>query len=49
MLVGCDVLARVAFDWFSTQLPVGAVTAIIGGPAFLCFSRGSRFGSSTSL
>lgn len=35
MLVLCDLLSRVAFDWFGTQLPVGAVTALIGGPVFL--------------
>ncbi len=50
MLVGCDLVARLAFDVFATQLPVGAVTAIIGGPLFLILlTRGARLGSSGSL
>jgi iron complex transport system permease protein len=35
MLVLCDLGARLAFRVFGTQLPVGAVTALIGGPVFL--------------
>ena len=35
MVVGCDLVARVAFRWLHTELPVGAVTALIGGPVFL--------------
>jgi len=35
MLVLCDLLTRVAFDLFGTELPVGAVTALLGGPLFL--------------
>lgn len=34
-LVGCDVVARAAFRWLGTEPPVGAVTALIGGPVFL--------------
>jgi iron complex transport system permease protein len=34
-LVLCDVLVRVAFRWIDTELPVGAMTALIGGPTFL--------------
>jgi iron complex transport system permease protein len=32
-LIGCDLVARVAFA--PTELPVGVVTALIGGPFFL--------------
>jgi iron complex transport system permease protein len=35
MLVLCDLGSRLAFRAFGTQLPVGAVTALIGGPIFL--------------
>jgi iron complex transport system permease protein len=35
MLLLCDLVSRLAFGWFDTKLPVGAVTALIGGPAFL--------------
>jgi iron complex transport system permease protein len=34
-LVGCDLVARSAFRWLGTEPPVGAVTALIGGPVFL--------------
>ncbi|HEY6558652.1 MAG TPA: iron ABC transporter permease [Polyangiaceae bacterium] len=34
-LVLCDVLVRVAFRWLGTEPPVGAMTALIGGPTFL--------------
>jgi len=35
MLVACDLAARLAFRALGTDPPVGAVTALIGGPAFL--------------
>lgn len=35
VLVGCDLVTRAAFVWLGTQPPVGAVTALIGGPLFL--------------
>ncbi len=35
MLVLCDLGSRLAFRVFDTKLPVGAATAVIGGPAFL--------------
>ena len=35
MLVGCDLASRVAFQWIGTEPPVGAVTALVGGPLFL--------------
>jgi len=38
-LVACDLLARVLFRWLGTEPPVGAVTAILGGPAFLVMLR----------
>ena len=34
-LVGCDLCARAAFRFLGTEPPVGAVTALIGGPVFL--------------
>jgi iron complex transport system permease protein len=39
MLVLCDLLARVAFVWIGTEPPVGAVTALVGGPLFLALLR----------
>jgi iron complex transport system permease protein len=43
MVVGCDLVARVAFRALHTEPPVGAVTALIGGPAFLwLLARGTR-------
>jgi iron complex transport system permease protein len=36
-LVAADTLARTALG--STELPVGAVTALLGGPAFLWLLR----------
>jgi iron complex transport system permease protein len=42
-LVACDLVARVAFRWLGTEPPVGAVTALVGGPAFLVLlRRGAR-------
>ena len=35
MLVVCDLVARAAFVPLGTEPPVGAVTALIGGPVFL--------------
>ncbi len=32
-LIACDLVARTAFG--AVEMPVGAVTAIIGGPFFL--------------
>ena len=34
-LVLCDLLARSAFVWLGTEPPVGAITALVGGPLFL--------------
>ncbi len=31
----CELASRVAFGWVGTKLPVGAFTALIGGPLFL--------------
>jgi iron complex transport system permease protein len=39
LLVLCDLLARLLFRWLGTEPPVGAVTAILGGPAFLVMLR----------
>jgi iron complex transport system permease protein len=41
-LVLCDLGARFAFRWLGTEPPVGAVTAVLGGPAFLLMLRRSR-------
>ncbi|MDI3290331.1 iron ABC transporter permease [Polyangium sp. 15x6] len=41
MLIGCDLVARLAFRSLGTEPPVGAVTALIGGPAFLVLLRRS--------
>lgn len=35
LLVLFDLGARLAFRWLGTEPPVGAVTALVGGPAFL--------------
>jgi len=42
MLVACDLIARLSFRSLGTEPPVGAVTALIGGPAFLVLLRRSR-------
>jgi len=34
-LVGCDLLARITFRVLGTEPPVGAITALLGGPLFL--------------
>ena len=39
MVVGCDLIARLTFRALGTEPPVGAVTAIIGGPTFLFLLR----------
>lgn len=39
LLVLCDLVARLAFRWLGTEPPVGAVTALLGGPAFLWLLR----------
>lgn len=39
LLVVCDLLARLAFRWLGTEPAVGAVTALLGGPAFLWLLR----------
>jgi iron complex transport system permease protein len=41
-LVACDLLGRASFHFLHTQPPVGAVTALIGGPLFLVVLRKSR-------
>ncbi len=33
-LMGCDALVRWSFVWSHTELPVGALTALVGAPAF---------------
>lgn len=42
VLVGCDLGARVAFRWLGTEPPVGAITALVGGPLFLVLLRRRR-------
>lgn len=39
LLVLCDLISRLAFRWLHTEPPVGAVTALIGGPVFLALLR----------
>lgn len=39
VLVACDLVSRGAFRWLHTEPPVGAVTALIGGPLFLFLLR----------
>jgi iron complex transport system permease protein len=41
LLVACDLFSRLSFRWLSTEPPVGAVTALIGGPVFLAMLRRS--------
>jgi iron complex transport system permease protein len=43
-LVGCDLVSRLMFRWVGTEPPVGAVTALLGGPAFLVLLRRSGRG-----
>jgi len=39
-LAGCDVISRVAMA--PTEIPVGVVTALLGGPFFLWLLRSRR-------
>jgi iron complex transport system permease protein len=41
-LVLCDVLVRVTFRWLETEPPVGAMTALLGGPTFLLLLHRTR-------
>ncbi len=41
-LVACDLAARVAFHYLGTEPPVGAVTALVGGPLFLAILYRTR-------
>lgn len=38
-LVVCDLVSRGSFRWLHTEPPVGAVTALVGGPLFLFLLR----------
>jgi iron complex transport system permease protein len=49
MLVLCDLGARAAFRWLGTEPPVGAVTALIGGPLVLLLRRRRSGGGEKSL
>jgi len=42
-LTACDAVARASFDVFSTTLPVGVITALVGAPLFaaLMLRRGA--------
>ncbi len=39
VLVVCDLASRMLFRWLHTEPPVGAVTALLGGPLFLAILR----------
>jgi len=39
VLVLCDLGSRALFRWLHTEPPVGAVTALLGGPVFLALLR----------
>jgi iron complex transport system permease protein len=39
ILVACDLLVRVLAPHVHTEMPVGAVTALVGGPVFLALLR----------
>jgi iron complex transport system permease protein len=39
VLVLCDLGSRAVFRWLHTEPPVGAVTALVGGPVFLVLLR----------
>lgn len=43
-LVGCDLIARLSFATLDTSLPVGVVTAFVGGPLFVYFLRRNLLG-----
>ncbi len=42
MLVLCDAGARLIFRWAHTEPPVGAITALLGGPLFLVLLVGRQ-------
>jgi iron complex transport system permease protein len=42
MLVVCDLAARLSFRALHAEPPVGAVTALVGGPVFLWMLRGPQ-------
>jgi iron complex transport system permease protein len=46
-LVLCDALSRSMFPIFETHIPVGVVTAFIGGPVFVILLKRSRIPLST--
>jgi iron complex transport system permease protein len=39
VLVACDAASRGVFRWFHTVPPVGAITALLGGPLFVVLLR----------
>lgn len=41
-LVICDTASRVGFRWLGTSPPVGAITALVGGPMLVWLLRRSR-------
>jgi iron complex transport system permease protein len=41
-LVVCDLFSRLSFRLLAVEPPVGAVTAIVGGPIFLALLRRTR-------
>jgi iron complex transport system permease protein len=41
-LIAADVVARAAFPWLGTEPPVGAVTALVGGPVALVLLARAR-------
>ncbi len=46
MLVASDLAARASFAWFGSEPPVGAVTAMLGGPiALIILRRSARLGA----
>ncbi len=44
MLVGCDALVRVLSPILHTEVPVGALTSLVGGPVFLFLLARPRAG-----
>jgi iron complex transport system permease protein len=42
LLVTADLAARMVFLWLGTEPPVGALTALVGGPFFLVMLRALR-------
>ena len=44
-LLCADLLSRMAFPWLDTQLPVGVITSLVGGPLFITMlARNQRSG-----